>query len=192
MSEPSQTRESRVPRLSLAAATAAAKEHGLPAQIAELSVFRVLLRHPGVAKALQGMLAALLFRGTLDPRLRELAILRIGWVTGSEYEWTQHWRVSKQLGLADEVLLAARDWRGAACLSEADRSVLAATDETLERGAISASTWAELEKHLSAEQRIELVAAIGNWRLFSSLLRSLEIPLEEGVPPWPPDGRRPA
>jgi hypothetical protein len=38
---------------------------------------------------------------------------------------------------------------------------------------------------------IELVVAIGNWRLFSSLLRSLEIPLEDGVAPWPPDGKPP-
>jgi hypothetical protein len=35
------------------------------------------------------------------------------------------------------------------------------------------------------------VTAIGNWRLFSSLLQSLDIPLEEGVEAWPPDGREP-
>ncbi len=184
--------EARVPRLSIEEAKAAAEANGLSAQMAELSVFRVLLRHPGVAKALQGMLTALLFRGQLDARLRELAIMRIGWVTKSEYEWTQHWRVAKQLGLPDDALLAVRDWRASSLLGDADRAVLAATDETLEQGVISAATWAELEKHLSPEHRIELVVAIGNWRLFSSLLRSLEIPLEDGVAAWPPDGRRPA
>jgi alkylhydroperoxidase family enzyme len=184
--------EARVPRLGVDEARAAAEAHGLPAQMAELSVFRVLLRNPGLAKALQGMLVALLFRGGLDARLRELAILRIGWVTRSEYEWTQHWRVSKQLGLPDDALLAVRDWRASTVLTDADRAVLAATDETLESGSISAATWAALEKHLSPEHRIELVAAIGNWRMFSSLLRSLEIPLEDGVAAWPPDGRRPS
>jgi hypothetical protein len=39
---------------------------------------------------------------------------------------------------------------------------------------------------------VELVVAIGNWSLFSSLLRSLKVPLEEGVAPWPPDGRSPS
>jgi hypothetical protein len=41
-------------------------------------------------------------------------------------------------------------------------------------------------------QLIVVVVAMGKWRRFSSLLRSLEVPLEEGVQPWPPDGRAPA
>ena len=70
--------------------------------------------------------------------------------------------------------------------------MLAATDETLATGTISAATWTECERHVGgAAELIELVVAIGNWRLFSSLLRSLEIPLEDGVAPWPPDGKPP-
>jgi hypothetical protein len=74
----------------------------------------------------------------------------------------------------------------------ADRAVLAATDETLERGAISADTWAQCAAALpSVEEQLELVSAIGAWRLISQVLRSLEVPLEEGVSPWPPDGASP-
>jgi hypothetical protein len=36
-----------------------------------------------------------------------------------------------------------------------------------------------------------MVIAIGNWNMFSQLLRSVEIPLEDGVKDWPPDGRIP-
>jgi hypothetical protein len=32
---------------------------------------------------------------------------------------------------------------------------------------------------------------MGNWTLFSMLLRNLRIPLEDGVTGWPPDGKRP-
>ena len=48
--------------------------------------------------------------------------------------------------------------------------------------------WVSLYKVEFSRELLELVVAIGNWRLFSSLLRSLEVPLEEGVAPWPPDG----
>ncbi len=185
--------ESRIPRLPVEEAKRVAEEIGLPPQMAELSVFRTLLRHKALAKSLQGLLTTLLFRGKLDARLRELVIMRIGWVTGSEYEWTQHWRVSKQLGLPDDALLAVRDWRASTLLTAADRAVLAATDETLETGTISAETWTACTREIPGDEtRLELVCAIGNWRLFSSLLRSLEIPLEDGVAAWPPDGRRPA
>jgi alkylhydroperoxidase family enzyme len=167
---------------------------GIPKRMAELSVFRILLHHPPVAKAIYGMLAALLFGDNkLDPRLRELVIMRIGWATGSNYEWTQHWRVAKDLGLSEKLILSVRDWRDAHDLTEADRAVLQATDDTLSTGSIGERTWETICEVLATEEeRIELVAAIGNWGLFSRLLRSLDVPLEENLESWPPDGKVPA
>ena len=173
-------------------AQAAAKTVDVLPQMAELSIFRILLRQPAVAKAVQDLLVALLFRGTLDARLRELLIMRLGWATGAVYEWTQHWRVARELDVPAEDLLAVRDWRRSDRFDERDRAVLAATDETLADGAISASTWEACCRQLPSEQeRIELVAAIGCWRMISSVLKSLEVPLEDGVEPWPPDGAQP-
>lgn len=184
--------ESRVVRLSVEDARVAASAAGVPELLAELSVFRVLLRHPPVAAALNTMLSTLLWNGTLDARLRELVIMRIGWRTGSVYEWTQHWRVARQLDVSEDDLLAVRDWPASDRFGAAERAVLAATDETLESGTITAQTWAACVAALPGEQQLlELVVAIGNWRLFSSLLRSLEVPLEDGVDPWPPDGHAP-
>jgi len=187
------TTQNRVEMLDLDEAARRAEAAGVRAQLAPLSVFRVLLKHPGVAKALDGTLSALLFSGnTLDARLRELMIMRIGWATGAVYEWTQHWRVARQLGIPPDDLVAVRDWRHAPQFSESDRAVLAATDETLEHGRISDATWAACCRHLATDaERIELVVAIGHWTLFSQLLKSLDIPLEAGVAPWPPDGRAP-
>ena len=187
-----ETRAPRIPLLDVEDARKAAESMGVPEQIAELNIFRVLLRHPQLAKRISDLLMTLLFRGKLDARLRELVIMRIGWATASVYEWTQHWRVAQQLGVSGEDLLAVRDWRSSERFGEAERAVLAATDETLETGAISAETWAACEAQLGgSEERLELVAAIGTWRLVSQLLRSLEIPLEEGTAPWPPDGVTP-
>lgn len=184
--------EPRVPCLAPEASRVAGETVALPPAMAELNVFRVLLHHPPLAAAVHGLLRTLLFGAKLDVRLRELAILRIGWATASDYEWTQHWRVALQLGLPQADLEAVRDWRGSDRFDEADLAVLSATDETLDTGTISAATWARLEEHLhSAEERLELVVAIGNWRLFSSMLRSLEIPLEAGLESWPPNGRGP-
>ena len=183
----------RVPLLSVADAAAAAAKAGISEQMAPLSVFRVLLRHPDVARELASTLTTLLFQGNkLDARLRELIIMRIGWKTKSLYEWTQHWRVARMLDIPEADLVATRDWKNAPCLSDADRAILAATDEILDGGMISDATWTACAAHLkTAEERIELVVAIGNWTLFSQLLKSLKIPLEDGVVAWPPDGKKP-
>lgn len=185
--------ESRVPMLSAEEARKAAEEIGLAAAMADLNVFRVLLRRPRLAKAVSDLLFSLLFGAELDDRLRELVIMRIGWATGSDYEWTQHWRVAREtFKCSDEELLALRDWRDSDHFDEADRAVLRATDETLESGCMSAETWDECRKHLSEDSCLELTASIGTWRLISQLAKSVEFPLEEGVASWPPDGKKPA
>lgn len=182
----------RVPLLPVDDAKAAARELGIPEAMAELTVFRALLGHPKLAGAAYGLLSTLMWRGRLDPRLRELLIMRIGWRTGSVYEWTQHWRVALALDVDPDDLLAVRDWAPSDRFGPAERAVLAAVDETLDAGIVSAGTWAECEAHVGGPEVLtEMVVAIGNWRMFSSILRSLEIPLEDGVMPWPPDGEAP-
>ncbi len=185
--------EARIPRLSQAEAREAAEALGLPAMMADLSVFQVLLRHPKLAKALNDLLMTLLFGPKLDGRLRELVIMRLGWATDSDYEWTQHWRIARGVEISEEDLVALRgDWRSHPGFSLADRAVLAATDETLDTGVVSAATWAQCVEHVGGtEELLELVVAIGHWRLYSSMLKTLEIPLEEGVASWPPDGKAP-
>jgi alkylhydroperoxidase family enzyme len=75
----------------------------------------------------------------------------------------------------------------------ARRAVLAATDDVLRDGAVSAETWAACEREVGADKAvlIELVTAIGAWRMVASILHSLQVPLEDGVASWPPDGLTP-
>src|SRR3546814_18263470 len=137
--------DARIPMLDMDDARAAAERVGVPAGMADLSVFRVLLRHEDLAARVNGLLHHLLWNGALDARLRELIIMRIGWRQGSMYEWTQHWRVARMLEISEDDLVAVRDWHGSDRFAAADRAVLAATDETLGAGAIRPRTWTELE-----------------------------------------------
>lgn len=183
----------RLGMLEIDGAKAAAERVGIPEAMAELSVFRVLLRHEELAERVNGLLQQLLWRSCLDARLRELIIMRIGWSQAAVYEWTQHWRVARLLEIPEADLIAVREWTDSDRFDRADRAVLAATDETLGAGAISTETWRELEATIPDElARMEVVIAIGNWSMFAQLLRSLDIPLEDGVEPWPPDGRAPS
>jgi len=54
-------------------------------------------RHPKLARAVHDLLATLLWNARLDVRLRELIIMRIGWVMGRSTSG-QHWRVAVGLG----------------------------------------------------------------------------------------------
>jgi alkylhydroperoxidase family enzyme len=183
----------RVPLLPIDEAKAAADEAGVPDYMAELAIFQVLLSHPGLARALNDLLATMLWHGKLDARLRELAIMRIGWLSASDYEWTQHWRVAQGLGVSADDLLGVREWQDYGGFGPAERAVLAATDDVVRDGAVSAESWAACEREFGAERAvlIELVTAIAAWRMIASILHSLQVPLEDDVASWPPDGRAP-
>ena len=180
----------RIPMLEPEAALAAAGEVHIPEGLAELNVFRTLLHRPRPAKAINDLLLSLLFGGSLDDRLRELLIMRIGWATGANYEWTQHWRVAQEtFNCSPEDLLAVRDWKNSDRFGTAERLVLTAVDETLADGAVCAETIARCHSVLGSDQVVvELVMAIGCWYTISQIARSLDIPLEDGVQSWPPDG----
>jgi len=179
----------RVPMISPERARELGEAMGMPARRTQSEAFRVVANNPGVARVAFGQLMQLLENNKFDTRLRELMIMRIGWVTGSAYEWTNHWRVATTAGIPPEDILALRDWRNSERLGPADRAILAATDESLAGKSISDETWAEVAKHVAdPAQQVEFVIAMGNWLMFSMLFRNLRIPLAEGVAVWPPDG----
>ena len=184
----------RVPLLPVGEAKAAADEAGVPNYMAELAIFQVLLNHPTLARALNDLLATMLWHGKLDTRLRELAIMRIGWLAASDYEWTQHWRVALGLGVSADDLVGVQNWQAHNGFGPVERAVLAASDDVVRDGAVSADSWAACERELGPDPAvlIELVTAIGAWRMIASILHSLKVPLEDGVDSWPPDGQPPA
>ena len=183
----------RVDILPLEAARESAKEVGMIPAFADLNIFRVMLHRPKTAKALSDLLVSLLFGGELDDRLRELLIMRIGWVTGSDYEWTQHWRIAQeQFGCSEQDLLELRgDWRSSTHFGDDEKTLLAAVDSLIEQGTLSSDLASECLGRLGRNATIELATAVGAWRLVSKVTNALEIPLEEGISSWPPDGKGP-
>jgi len=179
------------PLLDPGSAEAAARRAGVPSVLARLNVFRLLLGSEKLARAESDLLLCLLAGEALDRRLRELVIMRIAWTTGSSYEWAQHWRVATGLGIEEADLLGVRAWGDYGGFGPIERVTLAATDECTSGGAVSEATMAELRAHFDEPALLELICAIGHWSMVSTLLRSMEVPLEDGVAPWPPDGVAP-
>ena len=185
--------KSRIECIPLEEAVRLGSEMGVGAVQAGKNAFRMLAHHPDLVRHLYGLLTMLATRNKLDSRLRELIIMRIGWTTGSEYEWFQHYRIATtQAGVTPEEILAVRDWSKSELFGPAERAVLAAVDDTREHGKVSDAVWAECERHLKDPAvLIEMVVAIANWIMFSQLLQTLRVPLEDGAVPWPPDGTSP-
>ena len=165
----------------------------LASAMSKLNVVRALLQNPAVTAAQSHLAGALMGSKTLNPRLRELVILRTGWRTKSEYEFCQHVGIARQLKMSDEEILGVRDPANCKALSEVDRAVIAMADELNDNAEVSAKTWAVLERFFSPAELVELLLVSGFWRMMAGFLKTAQIPLDPIDPTvsgWP-EGKAP-
>ena len=114
-------------------------------------------------------------RRSLDARFRELAILRTGIVGDSRFEYSQHMKVARMAGIAEEQLAAIKGWATSDKFNDRERAVLAAADELVGRNLIEDATFAALKRHFSDEQIMELVYSIALWRMHGMIVRALHL-----------------
>jgi len=112
-------------------------------------------------------------RSMLEPRVRELAILRVAWRTGSGYEWNQHHRMGGDEGLTDLQLAAVPDGPTSAVWTPMERAVLTAADEMIDHFAVSDETWAALASAFEAAPLFELLFVIGGYLCLAAVLNSI-------------------
>lgn len=182
----------RIQMLTSQEAERAGADAGMPGFIARNGLFRTMLVHQPLAKPMWGMVRALLRQGELPADIRELVIMRVAWRTGAAYEWAQHWRASELAGVEHDKLTNVRNWRASTIFTRAEAAALAVTDEVLDTGAVSATTWDACAEDFPGERdRLELLSVIALYQMVAVLLRSLQIPLDDDLDVWPPDRQSP-
>ena len=144
-----------------------------------LNVQRMTANAQGVFVARSRLSNALFTQIKIDPKLREVAILRTAKDCRSVYEWTQHVPAAKHVGVTDEQIAAIENWQKAKCFSELERLVLQFTDEVNINVKASRSTLEAINEHLTPGMIIELLIIIGHWRQTASILETIEIELED-------------
>jgi len=146
---------------------------------------RVLANSPGAARAFTGLGMYIRYRSTLDPRLRQLAILQVGWLARSPYEWSHHVRIGKEFGCTDADIraIAVESAGGTSSLEPLARLVLRGAREMCAGPGMSAATFDALRPHLGAERLTDLVVTIAYYCGVVRLLATLEVEVEPDYQP---------
>jgi 4-carboxymuconolactone decarboxylase len=140
-----------------------------------------MLRHPALYRC-HVALGIQLYAGALVPRDRELAVLRIAWLCKAPYEWGEHVKIGKRIGLTPEEIERAIHGSTAPGWNEHDRAIVRAAEELLEDAMISDETWAILSRRLDEKQLIELPLLVGNYVALAYFQNSLRLRLIPGNP----------
>jgi 4-carboxymuconolactone decarboxylase len=122
-------------------------------------------------------------QSTLDPRLRELLIVRVAWRTQSGYEWGQHARMGRDAGLTDAQLRAVAEGPAAAVWTPLERALVTAVDEIVDGFGVGDETWNTLSSSLEPAQLFELLFVIGGYLCMAGVLNSIGL---RGDPPAAP------
>src|ERR1700756_285130 len=106
------------------------------------NTFDTLVRHPDLLRQWMTFTVSLAVNGALPPRLRELAILRTGWLCRAEYEWGQHTVLARRVGISDEEIARVKRGSEAEGWIQLEAAVLRAADELHSGACITDETWA--------------------------------------------------
>lgn len=145
-----------------------------------LNIFRTLVRAP---KALTRFNAwggyVLSRRNDLPEREREIVILRVGYLCKSGYEFTQHTRIGLASGLTADEIQNIKQGAGAGW-SDADAVLIRAADELHADQFITDATWADLGRHYSEKQCMDVVFTVGQYTQVSMFLNTFGVQLDAG------------
>ena len=142
-----------------------------------INLARLLVNSPGMAKAFFGIGGYIRNKSALDSRLRELAILQVGWMEKSEYEFTHHVKIGKEFGVTDQDIqnLFLETEGKASTLDPLAKLVLKGAREMVRDIGMSDSTFAEIKKHLSNEHMTDLVLTIAFYCAVVRVLATMKI-----------------
>ena len=146
-----------------------------------INIFRTLMNHPDAMKGFMGWGSYVLSKkNTLPAREREIVILRIGFLCGSGYEWTQHRAIGERAGLTAAEIEAIKQGASASTWSAADAALLRATDDLHGSHCVSDASWAALRAQFSELQCMDVVFTAGQYTQVSMILNSFGVQLDEG------------
>jgi 4-carboxymuconolactone decarboxylase len=173
----------RITPLSPATATAEQKKFldAQPAGLSRLNVVRTFVVNPQMAEAWGPFGFYVLRTSTLPPRDREILILRIGWLNQSQYEFTQHVRVAKGVGMSDAEIERIKAGADAGGWTAFEAALVKATDQLRANSFIDDKVWAVLKSRYDDKQLMDVIVTVGQYNLISWYLNTLGTPLEDGV-----------
>ena len=142
------------------------------------NIFRIVAHSPLLLRRMLYFSDGLRNRTTLDPRLRELAIMTVGRLTDCEYEYTHHKALAQRVGVSPEQVEKLADWETSPAFNEHERSVIRYATEMTEQVQIEDTTFDALRAFLNEEQIVELSLNTAFYNMVVRFLTATQVDLE--------------
>lgn len=146
-----------------------------------VNIYRAMAHSPDGTRAFQTLAQYIRFHSKIDPRLRELAILQVGYSARSPYEYSHHIKIGREFGVTDEDIRAmeAESSGESTNLAPLAKAVLRAARELTAQPKLSDATVVELRKGMDESQLVDLLMTIAFYTGIVRMLGALQIDVED-------------
>lgn len=147
-----------------------------------INLFRMLANAPALIGPTLRLGEAILTKSELDPALRELAILHVARLTGTEYEWVQHQEIARLIGVDDDKIQAVSDGDLTSDVFEQrELLTLRIVGHVLEDAAPPAELVTETEAAIGRAPLLELLIVIGYYAMLGGVMRAVRLDVDNVV-----------
>lgn len=150
-----------------------------------VNLYRALGNHPALTAAWTEFANAIRHESRTPRTLRELMILRTAQIARSEYEWAQHLKMARKAGVPEAQIEALAGWRSSALFDARGRAALLLTEAVMALN-VTDEVHAEVKRHFSDAEFVELSLTAGFYALVSRMLDAMRVELDDDIRDYSP------
>jgi 4-carboxymuconolactone decarboxylase len=143
-----------------------------------LNLYRVLANQPPALAAFLEMSRYVRSASSLDPGVRELAILATAHELGQVYEVAHHTEAAARAGVSEAKVAAVAPGGAVGVLTPAERAGVDFAKQAARTRSCDDATFEHLQSLFSAEEIVDLVLTTGWYHLCAVILGSFRVELE--------------
>jgi alkylhydroperoxidase family enzyme len=141
-----------------------------------LNIYRLMLNSPALAGAWFELNQAVRYHTEIDGKSRELVVMRVAILNRSDYVLRAHASsYALQEGLTKAQVDALGAWESSALFSDPQRALLAYVDAITRDIEVPDAVFAELRKHYSERQAVEITMLVGAYNMLTRVVTALKI-----------------
>ena len=141
-----------------------------------INIYRLMLHTPALANAWFDLNQAVRYATEIDGQSRELAVIRVAILNDVDYVQRAHGPAyALKEGLTPEQVVAVGNWQASNLFNDQQRALFAYTDAMTQQIDVPDTVFAELRKHHSERQVVELTMLISAYNMLTRFLKALKV-----------------
>jgi 4-carboxymuconolactone decarboxylase len=147
--------------------------------------FAVLLNSPEIAGRIAEVGSYVRFNSTLEPDVRELAIITIAREQECDFEWFYHEAIAREAGVRNEAITAVAEGTTTIGLTDIEALVVNYGRELAQSHRVSEKTFTAALEQFGPQGVTDLTATFGYYGMIAFCLNAFDVKPPEGKPILP-------